>query len=280
MKYRWIFGILVLCVSVIMLMPNVIGVTGFPPIVWAGQATLSNNLDYLDDQDPENSGFNTLQVSVWEHWNGGDWDIWMKISFLDGALGTWAFPPVHPAMIPGNNEINPAVAVTRTHPATGQEIHVVYERTNPITFVQEICHTYTNNFGLFWSPVTVLSTWGVDSTNPACVYSEDLAVPGVLIGFLCQVVWEENIGGVNTQIMYDAYVYDPTWGARGTLPGGPYVVTPVMPGGYVSQELPEIASVDERSSPLAYDHYFAIVWQQRTNGVQSRFLGNYQDYCY
>jgi hypothetical protein len=257
MRYKWIYGLLVLCVSALILMSNALAATG--PLVWVNQATLST-IDAFQSQDPENSGFGPLQVSVWEEGVAPNRDIYMKYSFADGALGSWFFPVVHPA-ITTQDEINPAVAVTRNHPVYGQEIHVVYQRWNSLGF-WEICHTYTNNLGAAWNPVIVLSTPNVDSTNPACVYTEDQTNfgPGQVVGFLIQVVWEEAFAGGGTQIMYDAYAYDPGWvPPRGTIPGCPFPIRTPPAGG--TSELPEIASVDERQNPN-YDYTFNIVWQE------------------
>ncbi len=108
MKSKIIIGIFIVLVSTIMLISNASG-SGWP-VVWLNQATLSN-IDCNPSQDPENSGFGTTQVVVWEEWNGNDWDIWMKYSLLDGALGSWVFPVVQPATT-AMNEINPAVTIT------------------------------------------------------------------------------------------------------------------------------------------------------------------------
>ena len=64
-------------------------------ITWAGQATLSTTGDNVVDQDPENSGYGTLQVAVWEHeTSGSNHDIFIKYSTSDGATG---FMPNIPA---------------------------------------------------------------------------------------------------------------------------------------------------------------------------------------
>jgi hypothetical protein len=236
-----------------------------PAITWAGQATLSPTGDSCVDEDPENSGYGTVQVAVWEHETSAtNHDIYMNYSLSDGATGTWSFPVAHPA-VTNMDEKNPAVCVTRNHTGLGQEIHVVYQRLNagPPAY-WEICHTFTNNFGITWSNVTVLSTANVDSYNPACVYTEDLCPGpggGGVIGFLCQVVWEEDIGSSNTQIMYDAFVYDPTWFFRGTLTGGPFVIRTAN----FTANLPEIASVDDNVNNSAYNYQFSIVWQEQNS---------------
>lgn len=264
---KYVYPILIVCVSALILMQSVLAATG-PPYVWAAQATLST-VDVNPSQDPENSGYGTLQVTVWEEWNPItlDWDIYMKYSLADGAPGSWVFPLLHPATLPLVNEINPAVSVSRNHAVLGQEIHVVYQRWNGVNW--EICHTYTNNLGAVWSFPVVISTAGVTATNPACVYTEDQSNPGGVIGTLFQVVWEELFAPGRYQIMYRAFAYDPTWvPVRGYVPAigaPPFIIrTPVVPG--TSSELPEIASVDERVSAGSYDYYFSIVWQE-TDGL-------------
>jgi hypothetical protein len=258
---KYIYGILVLCVSALMLMQSVLAATG-PPYVWALQATLSTP-DNRASQDPENSGYGVLQVSVWEEQDPItlNWDIFLKYSNNDG--NAWLWPALQPPMT-GANEINPAVSVTRNHPVTGQEIHVVYQRWNTVSGNWEICHVYTNNLGIAWIGPVVISTVGVSATNPACVYTEDQnnPVPGS-ITTLFQVVWEEALPApaVGTQIMYDAFAYDPTWiPVRGYIPGGPFLIR--APPAGLTCELPEIASVDERINPIAYDYTFNIVWQE------------------
>ena len=264
---KYMYGILVVCVSALMLIQNVAGAG--PGIAWGAQATLST-VDVLASQDPENSGYGLLQVSVWEEWNGADWDIYMKTSNADGAPGTWVFPALHPATTAAD-EINPAVSVTRNHAVLGQEIHVVYQRWNAANNIWEICHTYTPYPVIAWTAPVVISSGGLSATNPACVYSEDQAIPGggVNPGTLVQIVWEEvNPGPAGgTQIMYRAFAYDPTLApVRFYVPdivAAPFIIrTP--PGAGSTCELPEIASVDERASAAAYDYYFSIVWQEFT----------------
>ena len=66
MRYKWMYGVLALFVSALMLMPSVFGSAG-PPL-WGGQVALSV-VDGITSQDPENSGFGATQVVVWEEWN-------------------------------------------------------------------------------------------------------------------------------------------------------------------------------------------------------------------
>ena len=266
MRHRILYGIVSLCICILMLMPNSMGATN-PAITWAGQATLSTTGDNVVDQDPENSGYGTLQVAVWEHeTSGSNHDIFIKYSTSDGATGTWSFPPNQTATT-NMDEINPAVCVTRNHSQPiGQEIHVVFQRYNTQSGgVWEICHTYTNDFGNIWSPVTIISTAYTNSYNPACVYTEDTMLGpgsgGGAIGFVCQIVWEEFISATRRRIMYDAFVYDPTWMARGTLPGGPF---PISNSSFTAN-LPEIASIDDTFNNSANNYQFSIVWQEQNS---------------
>ena len=153
MKYKLSIGILIILVCGIMLMPN--GLASPGPNIWWNQATLSN-IDSNPSQDPENSGYFINQVAVWEEWNGNDWDIHMKYNPNDGALGFWVFSVTPPAFT-AFDEINPAVAMSRTHPATGPEVHVVYQLFKTGTGNYEIYHTWTITWGLFWTPPVLLS---------------------------------------------------------------------------------------------------------------------------
>jgi hypothetical protein len=235
------------------------------PPVWINLATLST-VDSFPSQDPENSGFGPTQVTVWEEWNGADWDIYMSFSLLDGALGSWS-APVPVAVIPNVDERNPAVAVTRDH-GWGQEIHVVYERWNAAGF-WEVCHKYTANWGRAWLPLAgpnILNTMAnVNAIDPACVYTEDLAptVPPGIIGFIVQIVWAEETGAGlgDYQIQYDAWYYDPTRAPPRNLLGPTILRTNPNGAGFDCMK-PEIASVDERTNALAYDYTFSVVWQE------------------
>jgi hypothetical protein len=255
-----------------MMMPNTIA-SGWPP-VWINQATLST-IDSLPSRDPENSGFGTTQVTVWEEDNGNDWDIYMKYNLADGALGMWVFPPFHPATT-GLIEINPAVTVTNTNPFNGfTEIHVVYQRENQgIPGSWDICHTWTNNFGAAWTaPVILDMAVNDDAIDPAIVYTEDPSNPR---GMLVQFVWSEfnpAPASLLYEIMYDAYYYDPTLpppgrGYVGAIPirGAAIPPPPPIPAGDCF--FPEIASIDEIFTPGIYDYYFAVVWQEQTAAGQ------------
>ncbi len=268
MKFQLFFGILVLLVASIMLMAN--GLASPGPNIWMNQATLSIQ-DDMNSQDPENSGYTTTQVVVWEEWNGADWDIWMKYSLADGALGTWVFPPVQPASTPNVNEQHPAVAVSRIHPDSAQEIHVVYERWNTEGGGQwDVCHTWTINYGAAWTVPVVLDTHiELEAIEPAIVYTEDLGNPSPANpGMLMQIVWAEEIpeqAGLH-QILYDAFYWDPflppprgyisTWVA-------PPIIIRTSPWGGDCRN-PEIASVDE-FDPLRVmfvDYDFSVVWEE------------------
>ncbi len=171
MKCRLIIGVFVLCISALMLMSNAMA-SGWP-VAWANQTTLSSGSDC---QDPENSGCLSTQAVVWEEDNGANWDIMMAYSLLDGIPGSWIMSPVPPAASDAD-ELNPAVAVSRPHPSTSIEIHVVYQKDiGGGTY--EIYHTYTLNFGVIWSAPVLLSTPNCDALDPAIVYTEDLWMPG------------------------------------------------------------------------------------------------------
>ena len=275
MKAKKISIILGIFVGSLMLMQSVLGATG-PLFVWANQTTLSN-ADSNPSQDPENSGFGMTQVTVWEEWNGADWDIYMKYNTADGLpVPGWFSPPTQPATTPGIDEKNPAVSVSR--PVGGllqEEIHVVYQQWNPAGGIWEICHTYTTNFGVAWVGPVVISSAGVSSTNPACVYTEDHTTPRGLgtTGRLVQMVWEETLPLGGTRIGYRAYAYDPSPVFSGyvpVFPGPPFWIR-VTPFGLLSK-LPEIASVDERSNGAATDFQFSIVWQE-TNAAGNWNVG-------
>ena len=261
MKIKFSIGILVMLVSMIMLMSNVLG-SGWP-VVWINQATLST-VDSNTSEDPENSGFGTIQAAVWEEWNGNDWDIYMKYSLLDGALGSWVFPVIHPA-ITGLNETNPAVTVTNINPQTGfTEIHVVYQRQNTnVINTWDICHTWTNNFGITWTvPVILDNNVLQDAIDPAIVYTEDFSNP--VRGMLVQIVWSElnpNPLIATYEIQYNAYYYDPTLPPPGRGYVGAILIQGAATGAGGDCLHPEIASIDEIFTP-AYDYYFAIVWEE------------------
>jgi len=263
MKCKLSIGIFVALVSMIMLMSNTLATLG--PGAWINQATLSP-VDYRPDIDPENSGFGPIQAVVWENWNGANWDIWMKYSVLDGALGSWIFPPIQPATSPLLNEINPAVTVTNFDPITGvTEIHIVYQIENPVfPPTYDIHHIYTFNFGIAWTVPWVLDNIPAnDAIDPAIVYTDDHAPGprgGGFRGMLVQFVWAEfNPITMAYEIYYDAFYNDPS---LAPIPRGYIGATLVRasPGG--SCEVPEIASLDETANALAYDYYFVIVWQE------------------
>ena len=263
MKYKLSIGILIVLVCGIMLMSN--GLASAGPPIWLNQATLSI-IDSNPSQDPENSGFGPIQVVVWEEDNGNDWDIHMKYSLLDGALGSWMFPPLHPAT--GTSDtINPAVTVTNFNPGSAlMEIHVVYEWYDSTTAQWNINHTWTNNFGAAWTAPLTLSV--NDAHDPAIVYTEDQLNPvgGGMIGQLVQIVWSElNPASGFYEIQYDAYYYDPTLvPVRGYLSGAPPAAPTLIRGSAVGDcFFPEIASCDERLRGAAFDYYFAIVWQEQ-----------------
>ncbi len=263
MKYKLIIGILVLLVASIMLMANAMS-SGWPP-AWINQATLST-VDSNPSQDPENSGFGTTQVAVWEEWNGNDWDIYMNYSLADGALGTWVFPALHPATTAAD-EINPAVTVTNTNPVTAAtEIHVVYELIRLVGgFPQsDIYHTWTNNFGNAWiGPTRLDLTPNNDAKDPAIVYTEDLSNPGVGFTMLVQFVWSEIDPATGFMaIYYDAFYYDPTLAPVRNYISATIGTQNIRSNAGENCELPEIASVDESLNGLIYDYYFAIVWQE------------------
>lgn len=278
MRKRIIYLILVVSLPAIMLMSNAMAASG-PPIVWANQATISA-IDTFPDLDPENSGYWNTQVIVWEHEpNPGNGDIYISYSLFNGAAGTWTMPVLpatHPATT-GMDERNPAVSVTRDHPVTGREIHVVYERLN--NGVWEICHTYTANLGVAWSPVAVISTPNVNAHNPAICYTEDLAPGpggGGVIGFINQIVWDEpNTAPPNLRrIVYDAHVYDPTWAGRGYISAftGLIQISSLLAVG--NCEIPEIASVEDNFAGVTYDYYFAVVWRQFNAQGQTNIMYN------
>jgi len=262
-------GILILAsfVSMIMLMSNASASIG--PGVWMNQATLSI-VDSNPSRDPENSGFGTTQVVVWEEWNGNDWDIWMKYSLADGALGSWLFPPLHPATTFNVDERNPAVTVTNANFPNGlTEIHVVYEHWNGMQW--DICHTYTVNMGGLWT-VPVILNMGA-ARDPAIVYTEEVSnpiPPARWYGMCIQIVWSEYItfvrGGANlNEIRYNAWYYDPIAGPPWVYYLNPALLPgsyPISPFPFANSEKPEIASVDETTTIGPWEYYFAIVWQE------------------
>jgi hypothetical protein len=265
MNFKLSIGMLVLCVSVLVLMSNVLASIG--PGAWINQATLSI-IDSNPSQDPENSGYGTLQVVVWEEWNGNDWDIHMKYSNLDGALGSWIFPPVHPATTPGVDEINPAVAVTNADPTGVFQIHVVYEfiDTTVVPPRNDIYHTYTLNMGINWIvPAGRLNT--NDAHDPAIVYSEDVSnpiPPDVWYSMAVQIVWSElNPAPVNRyEIYYNAWYFEGSAGGPWAYAIAPPASFPVRASLNGHCEKPEIAAIDETMMPGTWNFYFAIVWQE------------------
>jgi hypothetical protein len=264
MKYTSSKGLLILAcfVSFFMLMANAFASAG--PPVWINQATLST-IDYLPDEDPENSGFGMIQAAVWEHWNGADWDIYMKYSLADGFIGTWVFPILHPATIVNVDERNPAVTVTNVNINGFTEVHVVYERWNNVAAQWDVCHTYTVNMGGLWTVPVILNN--NDARDPAIVYTEEVSnpiPPAAWYGMCIQIVWSE-LNPVSTfyEILYNAWYYDvpvAVWGYAMPLPPFPLTVIRAIPGG--SCEKPEIASVDETMTMGTWEYYFAIVWQE------------------
>lgn len=261
MKRKISIGIFVLLVSILMLMSNA-SASGWP-VAWANQATLST-VDSFPSQDPENSGYGTTQVVVWEEWNGNDWDIHMKYSLLDGALLSWIFPPVHPATT-ALDEINPAVTITG--PDTWQRtwIHVVYQRVNPAGPANwDICHTFTLNFGGAWSAPTILDVnQAQDAIDPAIVYTEDIATRNGITAFLAQIVWSETSSTSGFyEIQYDAFYLDtnlvPITGYV-----GPTLIRGVGTGATGDCLYPEIASVDETGGALISSFPFSVVWQEQ-----------------
>jgi hypothetical protein len=267
MRKKMSIGILVLLVCLIMMMPN--GLASAGPPVWLNQATLSTN-DNNTSQDPENSGFGVIQVAVWEEWNGNDWDIYMNYSLADGALGTWVFPPLHPATTANIDERKPAVTVTSVNQTTGAtEIHVVYQEWNPVGGQWDVIHKWTNNFGAAWSlPWTMDTAAANDALDPAIVYSEDLANPALGPGWIVHITWAELIplpGSGFYEIIYDGYYVDvvPVPPVRGYV-GGTTVRTP--PAGHC--EVPEIAATDDILAGGVWDYDFAIVWQESTGAGQ------------
>jgi hypothetical protein len=266
MKIKFVYVFLVICVSALMLMPNIFAAIG-PPIVWAGQTTLSP-ADGVTSQDPENSGFGTTQVTVWEEWNGADWDIMMSVSINDGAL--WS-PPIIVVATPGVDEINPAVAVTNFNPAGFQEVHVVYQCASLIwPGTWDVCHVYTINFGAVWiGPVILDFMFLMDAIDPAVVYTEDLSpapggggVPGMLVQFVW-AEWNAVVLPQRYEIYYNAFYFDPILGGTGYV-GSTLIRT--CPFGDCMY--PEIASVDETLNAAAYDYYFAVVWEEPTAAGQ------------
>jgi len=260
-------GILVLCVSALMLMSNALASPG--PPVWQFQATLSTP-DSNPSQDPENSGFGRTQVVVWEEGNAPNRDIYMAFSVLDGAA--WSAPI--PVAITDDDEINPAVAVTNIDPLGRTEIHVVYQRWNPAGGGQwDVYHDYTNNFGAFWFGATRLdANPDEDAIDPAIVYTEDVSNPNVpWFGWLVQIVWSEyNPVSGFYEIKYNGHYLDPTvippirTYAYPPAAGPPFTI---RANPFQDCMVPEIASVDERFTLGIFEYYFAIVWQEGAWGA-------------
>jgi hypothetical protein len=259
MKFKFLTGFFTMLVFIILCTSNGAATNG---MIWINQATLSVPADNIISQDPENSGFNTDQVVVWEEQEGPsstNYDIYMKYSRADGLPGSWLSPPTEPATTTNVNERNPAVTVNQVSGGP-VEIHIVYERWNGANW--EVCHVWTANFGGIWNGPTILNfRGGQHAIDPAIVSTQDVNVPGIGPGLLVQFTWAE----LNTaptplyEIMYDAFYYDPTTipPARGYLP------TPALIRSNTAGHCyrPEIASVDETLNPLAYDYYYSIVWE-------------------
>jgi hypothetical protein len=273
MKKRIIYFLLVVSLPALMLMSNAMAASG-PPIAWAAQATLST-ADSNPSQDPEIAGYGSLQVAVWEEWNGGDWDIYMKYSFLDGAPGSWIFPTApatHPAITPDVDERHPAVAVTRDHPdpAVNQEIHVVYEKWDSFWGNWQVWHTWTIDFGVTWFPMR-RSIVGADAIQPACVYTEDLACPAQYPTFGVQMVWAEKSAVTSDyNIIYDSHYYYQGPGGAGVRGYTSWTTIRINPWGVgYNCKNPEIASVDETVNGLTHDYPFAIVWEEEMPSGQT-----------
>ena len=268
MRYKFLIGIFIVLVSTILLSSNALAST--LPGPWVNQTTLSN-IDYNTSQDPENSGFGTIQVVVWEEYNGNDWDIWMKYSLLDGLLGSWIFPATQPATLPYVDEINPAVTITNSDPFGNTWIHVVYQRQAQGGLQWDVCHTYTLNFGGAWSAPTVLDiNQQQDATDPAIVYTEDTTNPSNQLGMLAQIVWSENnpVTGAY-EIKYNAFYLDISWFPWIIGYVGPFTIRAGGAGGISTNCLyPEIASIDENINRATCQFDFSVVWQE-----QSPFTG-------
>jgi hypothetical protein len=247
-----------------MLMPNSLGSAG--PPVWINQATLSV-VDSNPSEDPENSGFNTIQVSVWEEWNGLDFDIWMKYSLADGALGTWVFPAIQPA-VTALNEINPAVTVTNADITGAFQVHVVYQVENPaFPLTWDVMHTYTLNFGIAWvGPFIMDRTAANDAIDPAIVYTEDTSnpmPPAAWYGMSVQIVWSEIRAATGLyDVLYDAWSYDVVTNAW--FYAGPITVRISINAGLNTRTCthPEIASIDDIILVGPWDYYLHVVWEE------------------
>jgi hypothetical protein len=285
MRYKSIFSVLVLLVSSIMLLANVMASPG--PPVWVAQATISFP-DSIPGEDPEISRYAADLVVVWEEGNLPNRDIWMKYSNFNGALGTWIFSPIPPAASL-NDESNPAVAMSRVHPSTGPEIHVVYQLLNP-SGINQIWHTWTLFWGAVWVPPRLMSSPSLNAIDPAIVYTESLTNPGAgNPGMLMQIVWAEETssGSGLYQIQYDAFYWDPflapprgyvsALNIGGVFPPTPIGVTTVSaaPTGGTCM-FPEIASVDEFSPfrIVLIDYDFSVVWQETTTAGQWNIFYN------
>lgn len=272
MKNRLILAICVMCVSILVLMQNTLASIG--PPVWINQATISI-IDPQPSEDPEIAGYGSIQAVVWEEQNpSGDWDIHMRYSLTDGAIGSWIMPPLQPAAT-FEDEINPAVAVTFvTGDTMATEIHVAYQKFVPKSDGSygfwQVYHTYTTNFGLSWVPPVLVSSAAppeLNAIDPACVFTEDLAprVPGQK-PFAVQIVWAEETG-LNTAdylIKYQAYRYDPSLApsrAYHLFAGGVSIRGNPFGAGFSCMK-PEIASIDDNFWTPQNDFYFAVVWEE------------------
>ena len=270
-----VFYILALSVSVLMLISNCLAFT----IIWTSQANLSAS-PTNDSRDPEIAGYGIVHATVWEEWNGNDWDVYLKYTMTDGI--TWISPPVQPATTAGVDEINPAVAVTNNHPQNSVEFYVVYQKQVPDTtppnfFHWEIHGVKTNNLGLTWTsfnhPVSGRISGpagagvGNDAIDPAIVYTEDqsFSAVGPSYGYCLQIVWAEQIPwqpAGDYRIGYRAYSWDPNtlsfvWQAAAWyLRINPF-------GWYFTSAKPEIASVDEFTTTTDYVYPFYIVFEDQ-----------------
>jgi hypothetical protein len=256
-----------------MLMPNSSAGAGTTTstVVWTNQQNLSTSNSFISE-DPEIAGYGQVLATVWEEINqNGDFDIFMKYSLNDGL--TWSFPSMQPPSSP-NDEINPAVAVTRVIPSTtASEIHIVYQRYNPSgSGYWEVFHVYTTNYGTSWLGPTRISTAPAPPTvlnaiDPACVYTEDHAprMAGVLT-YAVQMVWAEETssGSGDYQIMYQAFRFDPMSLVliKGLHFPTPQLVRTNPSGTGYSCMRPEIASVEDSFWTAQHDFYLAIVWEE------------------
>jgi hypothetical protein len=250
-----------------MLIPNSSAWNG---IAWVNQANISLSPSVLS-KDPEIAGNSQtlLVVATWEEGPVGSRDIYFSYNPSNGG-GSWVLP-TPPATHPDTSsfdERNPAVAVTRPHPVTGQEIHIVYEKER--NDISEVWHAYTFDFGVTWTR-SQISTPNVNAYNPACVYTEDhFGVPsGQPWGWAVQIVWEEfDVRSSFYVIKYAAWVYDPLmppppprqerYSIFGPFPG--VISITISPRGVSDCSKPEIASVDERGTP-SYNVHQSVVYE-------------------